>query len=616
MSALLCLSMMLAACSTPVDESDETDTGTDDTGTEDVTEIETEKEVPVDEVVDYSAILGEWTKYLTSVGIEEEIAYDSATYMFKESNSDTVNYSSYTFGSLARVTKVTKAVYDDGKLVSPRVDSAIFYNLKTGEKVLSVTDSGYNSDLGIHTTEYQADIYCGAIIEVIKSVWTNLGDEENPDWQYVTTYSYYDNAGKELAKDLEDRAVYITAGGAHCVTIADKAYHCKDGEIILVTHANDTYAIPDLDDAEYKGYKYSFYNMYGEQNIQVLNESYELVVDYAVPSYLDSYQRRFILENGDVYIYSVEERDDNDEDYDFIDGDRKYKVWHIILSVTTGEATFVDAPFILAQFVFTNSDTESSGIKLNGEYQYAEIVRIEDGELANDVEFVILDNTLTEKATLPAILKNQTGLEKGLGDGRFKIEAEGIYGDPAAYIADATTGEISRYITSNYTAKVDGGFIAKDKLYNDDLEMIFDLEDVENYWVYSGAVLYTVTETVDASELEGENESETETDGDETVDVIVAYVAYIDKNGELETKKIGTDADVEYIGYQLYTVQTDSGMYVRNRLGKSLALNSADTIVSISVVASCDESVVIRATHHKPTSSGGYEVELRYYIIK
>lgn len=604
MSALLCLSMMLAACSNEVTDG-ETET---DTSTETGTEVETEKEVPVDEVVDYSAILGEWSKYLTPVGIKEEAAYDSATYLFQESDSDTLTYNVQASGSLAMVEKVRKAQYDDeGRLTSPIHRANDFYNLKTGEKILSFSNKGYDSELQQYASIFTGEVYFGAIAEVVSRQWTNLGDEETPDWQYVRTYSYYDNTGKELAKDLEDQAAVSTEIGVYALQIGDKAYHCMDGEIILVTHANDMYPIPDFD-IEYKGYRYSFESS-REYRIQVLNEKYELVADYLIPDYFDEYTTH-ILENGDVYIFGIEACSDNDEDYDLIQNEEKYRVSHVILSVTTGEAKVVDAPFILKNGeIFTNFNADSTGIKLNGEYQYAEIIRIEDRELANDVEFVILDNTLTEVAALPAIFENQTGLDMGLADGRFLVNVESVWEDSASYIVDAKTGEFQRYIPTS-SHNVNGGFIADGKLYNDKLEMIYDLKDVESYMVYMGAILFTITETEEPAETEEGDE-----EPDDPEEITVSYVGYIDESGEFQKTELGSDVDVDYIGYQLYVVETEDSMYLCNRLGERLTLRDTDTIVSVDVIASSDGVVVVRAINEN-TSSEDYEVEYNYYIIK
>ena len=597
--------MMLAACS-GADKESETDTATD---TETDTGTQTEKFVPEDEEVDYSAILGEWGKYLKSVGSEEKAVYGTAAYMFKDGDTDTTSYNVEINGYIAKVEKVEKAIYDGEKLVSPVLHSTDFYDLKTGDKILNIIDKGYDGALAQYASVYSGKVYLEAVIEVESKQWTNLGDEETPDWKYVTTYSYYDNTGKELAANLEEKAKLATSYGEYAIKIADKAYHCKDGEIILVTHANNVHAIPDFN-IEYKGYRYSFYNTYDENRIQVLNESYELVADYIVPYYLGSYQRQVILENGDVYIHSFEYCDDDDEDYDFTVEGEKYRVWHIILSVTTGEATAVDAPFIIGEYsgLYTNKDTDSTGIELSGEYQYAEIVRIEDGKLADDVEFVILDNTLNEVATLPAILKNQTGLQKGLGDGKFRIGVDSVYGYSATYVADSENGTVTRYIDDQTQhAELDGGFISDGKMYNDDLEMIFDLKDVDSYSTYEGAILYTVTETV-----EPEESSETT---DEPEDVAVTYVGYIDESGEFQKTRIGAVVNVDYIGDRLFVAETEDSMYLCNRLGNSLALGDSDTVVSVRVVASSDGVVVVRATNEY-TSPEDYEVEYNYYIIK
>lgn len=612
MSALFCLSMMLAACSEQAVDEVPTDTETV-TETETETEAETEKVVPTDKEVNYAAILGEWSKYLTAVGEKENGDYTDATYMFKDKNGENTSYDAYvSAGKLARVKKTTKAEYDsDGDLISPGTNTIEFYNIETGEKILSVSDKSYNTVFGLYNVVYSADIYLGAIIEVEKSEWKNLGDEENPDWQYEVSYSYYDNSGNVLVKNTEDRAVldYDT----NCLCVSDKAYHCNNGEIILITHANDTYPIPNFG-IEYENYRYSFVSEY-ENRIQVLNEKYELVADYLVPGYLGDSVSYFILENRDVYIFAIDYVDSDSENYDFVEGDVKYKVWHKILSVTTGEITDVEASFIPSNFL-TKYETDESGIDLNGEYQYAEIRRIKDGKLAKDTEYVILDNALGEIANLPKIFENQISVVSGLKNGCLIVEVKDLENDVATYMVALDCSKLQRCLDYE---DIDGGFIANGKVYNNDFKVVFELEDVESYSIYAGAILYTEIESVKRSELEAEeeetDENSTEPDPDEEIDVTYTYVGYINSTGEFKTKKIATDSEVSYFGYGFYTVKNDDGTYLYNRLGNSISLSGNDSIVNIQVENVFEDSIVIR-TAHDSGSGDAYAIEYKYFVIK
>ena len=210
-SALLCLSMLLAACNSG--ETVDTE-GTSET--EPVEEIETEtgtekEEIPEDEKVNYASILSEWGKYLTSVGNEAKDIYTSATYLFTENDSESIDVEVDIYGKIAEVVKTRFASYDENdEMTVARSVETVFYNIETGKRLDAPSRSGYVYDFEMHqyVSRYDVMTFGNAIIEITDIKYTNLGTEEEPDWQTVITYSYYDNDGNVLASGLEndDRA--------------------------------------------------------------------------------------------------------------------------------------------------------------------------------------------------------------------------------------------------------------------------------------------------------------------------------------------------------------------------------------------------------------------------
>ena len=620
-SALLCLSMLLAAC----DSGETVDTeGTSETEPVEETETEaaTEKEeIPEDEKVNYASILSEWEKYLTSVGEDKaNVLYTSATHFLTESDSELTAVNIETYGKIAKMTSTRVASYDEyGEMTIARNVATVFYNLETGEKLNAPSRSGYIYDFEIHSyvSTYYSRIFGNAIIEIEDVKYINFGTEYESDWQNVVTYSYYDNNGRVLAEDLDEdnRAEYINDGNVNCLKIADKAYHLRDGDIILEVDRNDTYSIPDFD-VEYNGYRYSLTS----SKIQVINESYELVVNYDVPSYLSDTSSITVLANGDVYICAKLLCDDNAEIYDYIENGYKYDVVNLVVSIKTGKATEIDTPFVI-QKLMSNYDTNITGIKLNGDYQYAEVVRINDKTLAKDAEFVILDNTLTKVAELPRILKNQKSLVEGTGNGNITITVSSVDNYYTQYTANLDSGRVSRYASDEmYDADetrtaIDGGFVREYidhygenfvKVYNSDLEVVYDLTQVDGYIIRGDHIYFTKTESYDMPESE-----------DETYTEKTYYVGYISDNGSFATMVIGKDAFVNYMDYVgLYSVKTDSNIRVYNRHGYEISLDGGYYATSIDVVAEYESCIVVKLEQPAPTIEDEYAVVYKYYIIK
>ena len=647
-SALLCLSMLLAACDSG--ETVDTEGPSEKEPVEDIeTNTETEnEEIPEDEKVNYVAILSEWGKYLTSVGDENNSIFTSATHLFTENHSESTDVSVTRYGKIAKAVKTTYAIYDEetGKMTSAQTVETVFYNFETGAKINGACRRGYIYDFEIngYVSRYNTTIYGDAIIEIADIKRTNLGTDEEPDWQMVTTYSYYDNGGNVLASDLgvDDRAEYVNDfTGLHCLKIADKAYHMRDGEIILVGDSNNTYAIPDFD-VEYNGYRYSLTS----DKIQVINDRYELVVNYSVPSYLDLSASSTILANGDVYIFAILNCDENSTSYDFIEQDNKYDIIHLVVSIKTGEATEIDAPFVVSKLI-SNYDTEETGIKLNGDYQYAEITRINDKTCDKDKKFVILDNALAQVVALPRILKNQTSVVEGKGNGDLIIKVANIENDTVNYTANLDSGNVSRFLGEDYydwsdnLTYIDGGFVREYfdnysercvKVYNNNLDVVCDLTYVDDYEIRENHVYFVKTEEINTSENDAEYPVEPPVEVDEEYDPdleeeaktheTVCYVGYIGNDGNFKSVAIGKDANVNYMmtyNYRyvgLYTVQTEESLRIYNEHGYEIKLGDANNTTNVVVIAEYEGCIVLQTTHPEPTIENEYAVVYKYYIIK
>ena len=134
MAALLCLTMLFAACTSEsdIEETSGTDTEAPETesDTDAATETETETEpeteaTPKDEDIDYSAIIAEWNKYLSLAEPDNEDTFTSSTYMYQvyTQNIDGV--------------QITQTLYGDIAAVTTRYDAVYNYNVAEGELLCS-----------------------------------------------------------------------------------------------------------------------------------------------------------------------------------------------------------------------------------------------------------------------------------------------------------------------------------------------------------------------------------------------------------------------------------------------------------------------------------------------
>lgn len=628
LSALLCLSVLFSACSPADPESEGIDGNVSDT-------VEGNRDdIPGTDNVDYKAIIDQWSVYLKSVELEENIdSLASGEIFFSDMYDDGMSASVRVYGNIAEVKQIRTAVSDilTGDVISPENRSTSYYDLTTGKLIFTKTQSIWNNDLpgdNIYQNDYDSQVIFDTVIELTEYSWVNYGEALAPDWQRETTYSYFTYDGSVLAEGLKESADVYGNDGVKAVGINDTVYYCRDGKIVRVNQNGNAYAIPEFM-MEYGEYRYDVTG----NKVQVIDKEYNLVVNYTIPDRIaDSRYNYNILDDGSVYLYARENCYDNEERYDYKDDyGNKYRVWHLIVGLD-GSETYVDAPFIFSPDaklggITTKLDKVITGIELLGAYQYAEIVRIEDGRLATDVEFVILDNKLQEVAKLPRIFKNQNAICGGLGQGRLMVSVDNIVGSDAAYVVDAADGSVTRFFNPDVEyGVIRNGLVIDGKVYDYDLKELADLGE-GSYEINGNAVYYTVysydeLESEETYEAESESDAYSDTESDTTEPEYYGpdyyaskYVGYVDENGEFVSNSLSSYNHVEYnIGYGIYTAEAYGGMEgLYNEYGEQIIFEPDWATVNVKVVGSFDDGIVVRATR---LDSVGYMVDYAYYIIK
>ena len=549
MSALLCLPLLLAACDNTGDTETESETETSvESGTESGTETATPNEPTVerptieDEKINYKELIDRWKEYLTPVGASADDSYVDYSYITIDTPISGDLHGNFT---------VNESVIDDDDTHNP------------GKKTTSV----YNNDGLIKKFEYSnrtenkwrikydfmGTLANGNVMEIKKTVSTSTDLTATPIvWEEAVTYLYYDIDGYQIGEESKTRATNLS----HSIILGEKTYHIDtDGHVFFITHVTEAYKIEDayfktIEISDDEIYRYSV----SGNTLQILNKDYNLTAEFE----FSSGDKWYYLDNGNVFVSRTTLLSDNATSFDYDDG-RKYDVKHMILDVSTGKVSEIEADWIPAK-VLTNEGTEE--YKIKADCFYAEVNRIVDGKLGNETEFVIFDNQLKEVAKLPSILKNQRSLGDAIDSSNFVITVAGISGSYASYMVNTMTGTVERHVSVGSGDTLDGGYVIGNKVYTDNGTEIFDLTDATSLNVVAGNLYYITRETYE--DASGNTKS-----------TAAAHVGYI-SSGSFQSKTISTGTSVEKIsdGEGGWTIKTCTesvsynstfGLYVVNR---------------------------------------------------
>ncbi len=474
LSALLCLSMLLSACSP--NDADGEKLG-------ETTAATTQEPVPVDVPVDYASILAKWGAQLAPLADEAPAEASMMFWYDKTDRNQTVTVSQE--GGFYVVTRTRPNAAQDRTYQ--------VYSMESGEKIFEKSVRRYDEDTNISTA---------LLFDAVDPASGFLEIEERKN--LASVYSYYDKDGNALATDLKTPDYSIDVQGSFTyVTIADKVYACKDGEICATFQKGSEIVIPEYDFA-YGDYLYKVEPEYNGviargqvSRIAVMDKSYNLLVDYHVdPSY--HWVDYYVLNNGDLFFQYdyLMENGDTDPDYEMSALGVECRLRQEIVSAKTGAVTGLDPTFRVAE-LYTKQNVEELGLELKGEGQIAAIERITDGKINTKCEFVVLDNALTVGETLPSIVQNQQAVEKGLDANTYLISALHYDGSALYYSVNIAQNTVSLYVNGDVADEannpvyrpVKGGVLSMDVLYNTALEEIYDLRYVESYTTYDEFLL-------------------------------------------------------------------------------------------------------------------------------
>ena len=494
LAALLCLTMLFVSCDSKDNTDDKETTDPFDTSdTEDTTPTEPDEKTPAPESVDYASLIKKWTNYISYRTPTDEDALPTGLDKFYD--SDSREWFGDTHGDLWLR---TETVLDDKN--DPDSDYYYVYevyNLKTGVKVFDEQSSKLPVMFDESSSTYEVKMLGqGEIFMAIEAYSTyDATLEEN-----VTTYyvNFYDANGKALTTEMEFDNDYDARWGCYDVayngydsfiTIGDKTYVCRDGEIFTVFDRLEKRGLPEIT-LNYAGMYYSI----GEDMIWVFDENYDELVSYSYGYGAWDDTEPYILANGDILLQKVV--------YDAEEGtkgaiydpyyDEYYCIEQVLINPAKGTVTDLDVTFWIDDMITPATDDRE--IAVSADCQIAAVWKIAaDSTIANELSYLALDSAMTVKEELPAILKNQYGLLGAIDANTFCIKTTVNWDCDETYTINANNGEIALLsIDSNdydYYTEIDGGFVYNDILYSNTNQELVDLRYVGRYQIINEDVI-------------------------------------------------------------------------------------------------------------------------------
>ena len=557
LSVLLCLTMLFASCNKVPDDTDtDTDANTVITTqetTEETTELtETEPAIPEDEKVDYASKISGWIKYLQKREDKTELK-TSLEHLFNMNQDDQTRRVSTTSNYMIVADTYREEYYDiNGNEQAIIRRSYTVYNLNTGYDI-SFADYGYDTGVTPNADRYYriSELNSNSGILVVTCYTVDNNPVLMPDGTYATptervhvpTYTYYDANLDVIASGLEETLEVNTEMHSGYLTIEmDGKYHIyRKGVKFYEYDVTRGVIIPDIS-FSFGEYNY-IYTMSGSnlESVLVIDSDYRAVIEYKVSSVYDD-MTWYMLGNGNILIQGLTNMNEDRAEYDIELGkkDTKVNVDHVLIDVKNGTATEVELGYVIDRMVNNLSNDNFELKEEFATFQYAEVYKTGDKGTyiwseTNKIISVILDDALAIKQELESVVKDQSYFAGINEDGKLlfasnpvsaeesftyycencgfldasKVWDNGRYCwycdysvtkislgfDTDIYYADPKDNTVGLYIdmASDEYVKVDGGFIYKGKLYNNDCQEIYDLEDVDRYYTIKNGVVYVFT---------------------------------------------------------------------------------------------------------------------------
>ena len=549
LAALLCLTMLITACTdagVPDDSVTTPDTSSDSTDASEGSEEITEEEETLPEAVKHE--VHDWFVLMDKDGPENlsDISRIEGEVIHRDLNHNLVVIRDRDLDSYNNI--ITKLSV---------------YNVLTGETLVKAeAASPYNCQ--VEEDEVTLDITIQyPVICVMKSYYVD--DEAVFDADFYLAKADTNNRIHSIQEADADLVSSIFAledlsNGLVKATLGDQIVWIDGGLDIIRTVPTITENGYTADfHGEYMGCLYTLNDDY----VRVFNRQGLCSAEYLLKDVVNSELDSFILDNGNVLIHEFTYAKDH-EAYDFAIGGDRITVKSYVLDFDEGTLTEVDLDFVVSGLQTAYGDTDNGNFDMKlaiGLDNQAYIHRFANGNINTYPEYVVLSNDLKVEYTLQnttlgvdmstlSVVDNyhySAYVDAGVGAGYYVFDLDG---NLVAYDVDG-------YLTGGYQ-KVNNYF------YNGAGELVFDAT-AENYTVY-GTAEHMVF-------LRRRN---TATGG---------YEAFL---YNLQTKKMvqlcdGIDTRIWDLGQGYYTIQdVNTGAYTVYTLdGAALLVSAEDCSVSV-----------------------------------
>ena len=309
-------------------------------------------------------------------------------------------------------------------------------------------------------------------------------------------YKLYNAKGEEIAAAPKDTPAYVSSVTDDLFIFDNVLYSVdKDGAIAKKADIPEYLSVDNIN--------YAIDDYYYEKNgdsVSVYNEDFELLSYWEMPGYAEG--NISILNNGDIFVQYTYELADDAKKFDLIEDGTKYDLTTLIVDAKTGKEKEIDADFVVMA-VHPNAELyDKDADKADNEYtdkfeNIAYIVYIENQRIDTDsyrnFDIVLFGNNGKVGASIKVVDEQAPGLPIKIGEDRYYVSLK--TGD--IVIVNSKKKEIATLDRGSVDI-VAGYIVGEKKIYNLDLEVVYDLKANDAEVVdYVGDTLFVKKELAD-----------------------------------------------------------------------------------------------------------------------
>ena len=475
----------------------------------------------------------------------------------------------YIKGFVENVTPGT-AVKFEGYEISERFYKTVSYDAETGTNTVSVKT--FDSDMAVVTITVlpSEDVEISTIGGMIFVVKTTSWDYTLSAYSYEGTPMFSKTI--ELSEYIYDYFAIDYRNGWTFVKLDEKIYvvDSANGNVIAKELDAKTFVAYPSFDAYNNNYGYVEYDnaIYVYDNTKLV----ECVYVYDIPSYYEHCEW-YVLENGNVLVFSCIELEDNAVSYDFYTDGNKYDMIYEIVDPSAKTVTKVEFGY------FIGNMNNGGGYFTEKALNVAMVYPIENGRVNQyDAKTLVVDNELKvlfdatkyfneNIVSLEPVADNVYLARIAIGGSDYVKALVNCNGEVITYLADSAEIYLGHvYYNNNFY----------------DFQMNEVLADYE-IWEYHGnyAVLYKMTETeegdtkIELFVYDGKNLT--------SVENVVAYYefGYITSTSDEETGAITFEV-YSYSGVRLFD-------YVDGWVNSCSTMANGDVKITVATYVEAEE---------------------------